>query len=46
MYRKSESRHSFSVVFMFKKSQKGDLVKYITKRQMAVIREFKGLQNG
>ena len=43
MLRKSESRHSFSVVFMFNESKKGDLVKYITKRQMAIIREFKGL---
>ena len=46
MFRKSESRHSFSVVFVFKESKHGDLVKYITKRQMAIIREFKGLQNG
>jgi len=43
MFRKSESRYSFSVVFMFEKSQKGNLIKYITKRQMAIIREFKGL---
>jgi len=46
MLRKSESRHSFSVVFIFKDVKKRDLVKYITKRQMAIIREFKGLQNG
>ncbi len=46
MLRKSESRHSFSVVFIFKNSKKNQLVKYITKRQMAIIREFKGLQNG
>jgi hypothetical protein len=46
MLRKSESRHSFSVVFMFKDIKKSELVKYITKRQMAIIREFKGLQNG
>lgn len=46
MFRKSESRRSFSVVFIFAKSEKGGLVKYITKRQMAIIREFKGLQNG
>ncbi len=44
--RKSESRHSFSVVFIFKNVKKSELVKYITKRQMAIIREFKGLQNG
>jgi len=43
LLRKSESRRSFSVVFMFSESKKGDLVKYITKRQMAIIREFKGL---
>jgi CheY-like chemotaxis protein len=46
MLRKSESRHSFSVVFIFVDIKKNELVKYITKRQMAIIREFKGLQNG
>ncbi|OIP54664.1 MAG: hypothetical protein AUK54_05750 [Helicobacteraceae bacterium CG2_30_36_10] len=48
MLRKSEGRFSFSVVFMFKfkEGARGELVKYITKRQMAIIREFKGLQNG
>jgi len=46
MLKKSESRHSFSVVFIFNKSQQGKLIKYITKRQMEIIREFKGLQNG
>lgn len=48
MYRKSEARHSFSTVYIFdlKTETKKNLVKYITKRQMAIIREFKGLQNG
>ncbi len=48
MYRKSENKYSFSVVFMFKfkEGAKSNLIKYITKRQMAIIREFKGLQNG
>ncbi|MEA2073289.1 MAG: hypothetical protein U9O86_06850 [Campylobacterota bacterium] len=46
MFRKSESRHSFSLVFLFNDSKRSELVKYITKRQMAMIREFKGLQNG
>jgi len=46
MFRKSESRRSFSVVFIFDASKKKELLKYITKRQMAIIREFKGLQNG
>jgi len=46
MYRKSESRHSFSVVFIFKDLKKNKLVKYITKRQMELIREIKGMQNG
>ncbi len=46
LLRKKESRHSFYVVFMFAKNKKGELLKYITKRQMAIIREFKGLQNG
>ncbi len=46
LLRKVESRHSFSIVFMFVNNKKSNLVKYITKRQMAIIREFKGLQNG
>lgn len=45
-FRKSESKHSFHVVFKFIKLQKSGLVKYITKRQMALIREIKGMQNG
>ena len=43
--RKIESRYSFSVVFMFQDVKRSELIKYITKRQMAIIREFKGLQN-
>ncbi len=46
MFRKSESKRSFSVVFMFDESKRKELTNYITKRQMAIIREFKGLQNG
>ena len=46
MLRKSEASHSFSIVFLFDGAIGGDLVKYITKRQMAIIREFKGMQNG
>ena len=48
MFRKSELKYSFSVVFIFKfaDNEKSKLVKYITKRQMAIIREFKGMQNG
>ena len=46
MYRKTESRHSFSIVFLFKDLKKSKLVKYITKRQMELIREIKGMQNG
>ena len=46
LLRKSESKHSFIVVFMFENPKMSKLVKYITKRQMAIIREFKGLQNG
>jgi len=48
MLRKIENKNSFSVVFLFKfkDGAKSELVKYITKRQMAIIREFKGLQNG
>ena len=46
LLRKSESMHSFGLVFLFDNVKKNDLVKYITKRQMSIIREFKGLQNG
>ncbi len=46
LLRKTESRHSFYVVFLFKDLKKSNLVKYITKRQMALIRELKGMQNG
>lgn len=48
MYRKEETKYSFNVVFLFKfkEGKKSDLVKYITNRQMSIIREFKGLQNG
>jgi len=46
MFRKSESKSSFSVVFMFDESKRKELTNYITKRQMAIIREFKGLENG
>jgi DNA-binding NarL/FixJ family response regulator len=46
LLRKIELKHSYSMVFLFQDLNTSDLVKYITKRQMAVIREFKGLQNG
>jgi len=46
MFRKSENKHSFSVVFLFKELKKSNLIKYITKRQMELIREIKGMQNG
>lgn len=45
LLKKSENRHSYSLVFIFdfKADQKTKLMKYITKRQMTIIREFKGL---
>jgi CheY-like chemotaxis protein len=46
MFKKSELQHSFSIVFMFVALKKNALVKYITKRQMELIREIKGMQNG
>jgi len=48
MFRKSESKYNYSIVFKFKFKEGGrsELVQYITKRQMAIIREFKGMQNG
>jgi hypothetical protein len=46
MFKKSESKHSFSIVFLFEDLKKSSLIKYITKRQMELIREIKGIQNG
>ncbi|MBU1657658.1 response regulator [bacterium] len=45
MLRKSENAHNFSVVFMFKfdGNKKSEMMRYITTRQMNIIREFKGL---
>ena len=46
LLRKIELNNKFNLIFMFKDLKNTQLVKYITKRQMAIIREFKGLQNG
>jgi hypothetical protein len=46
LLKKIEQKHNFSLVFIFKDVKKSELTKYITKRQMAIIREFKGMQNG
>jgi CheY-like chemotaxis protein len=48
LFRQNELKNSFSFVFTFmlKPEQKSELLKYITKRQMAIIREFKGIQHG
>ena len=45
LFKKVENKHSFTLVllFDFKEKQKADLIRYMTKRQMAIIREFKGL---
>lgn len=45
LFRTSENKRSFSLVFIFefKNTQKHDLTEYITNRQMAIIREFKSL---
>jgi len=41
-----ELKGAYDVVCVFNQTKKNEMVKYITKRQMAIIREFKGLQNG
>lgn len=41
-----ESHYNFKAIFLLENIQRANLIKYITKRQMAIIREFKGLQNG
>jgi len=48
LFNKRETKRDFELVFLLELEAKhrSDLVKYITKRQMAIIREFKGLQNG
>jgi len=47
LFKKREKNKVFEAVFMLKIDSKTrmNLVKYISKRQMALIREFKGLQN-
>jgi YesN/AraC family two-component response regulator len=46
LFRKQELRSHFEIVCMLdlEPKQRSVMVKYITKRQMAIIREFKGLQ--
>ncbi len=48
MFRKTDNRRSFSIVFMLelKVGEKHNLTEYMTLRQMEIIREFKGMQNG
>ncbi len=48
MFSKKEHKRSFSIVLMlkFEASEKKNLVEYMTSRQMSIIREFKGMQNG
>jgi len=46
LFSKSELKHSFMLVFIFENPKISELLKYITSRQMEIIREFKGLQNG
>jgi len=46
IYRIDESETMFQIVLLFETPQRKQLTKYITKRQMAIIREFKGIQNG
>ena len=41
-----ETDERFHIVFVFDKFKKAKLMKYITKKQMELIREFKGMQNG
>lgn len=45
LFRKEEREHSFELVFTFNfvEAKKKDMITYITKRQMEIIREFKGL---
>jgi CheY-like chemotaxis protein len=43
LYKKWESQDGFDIVLLFLDDKKNDLAKYITRRQMAIIKEFKGL---
>ena len=43
MLKKSESKHSFHVVFIFKDFQEALLTQYIIKRQRELIRDLKGI---
>jgi len=46
IFRIDENLTSFEVVLFFEELKKTKLMKYVTKRQMEMIREFKGRQNG
>lgn len=46
IFRIDETLTDFEVVFFFKEVQKTKLMKYVAKRQMELIREFKGRHNG
>ncbi|MDO8454870.1 MAG: response regulator, partial [Sulfurimonas sp.] len=46
VFKKSENKHSFSVVLILhcEANTKSNLIKYISDRQMNIIRDYKGLQ--
>ena len=46
LLRIDENPTDFQIVYFFEEKQKARLMKYVTKRQMEMIREFKGMQNG
>lgn len=46
LFHKTEHNSSYSLIFVFDDFNQGDLMKYISKRQLEIIREFKGLQHG
>jgi len=45
LYKKEDLENCFYIVCLFKNIDKQKLIKYITKRQITIIREFKGLEN-
>ena len=45
IFRIEEVKNRFDIVLMFEKKPRMKFMKYITSRQMAIIREFKGMQN-
>jgi len=46
LFSNTEDKKNYILIFVFDDFKKSELMKYIAKRQLDIIREFKGLQHG